>query len=56
MRKERRALKVEVVEMLLNERWPFDEIFPMFTDTFESDKGFYRKAFENVEHDFMRKK
>ena len=45
-----------VLEMLIDEGRGFEEVLPMFTDTFESDKGFYQKAFENVEHDFMRKK
>ena len=47
---------VLVVMMVLDERWGFDDVFPVFGDTLESEKRFQRKSFENVCDDFIREK
>ena len=41
--------------MLGDKRLGFEELFPLFTDTLESDNGFHRKPFEDVNDDLKRK-
>ena len=47
---------VLVVKIVLHKRWGFDDVFPGFGDTLESEKGFQRKSFENVCDDFIWEK
>ena len=42
--------------MVRDERWVFDESFPVFADTLESLQGFHRKTLENVDDYLFRKK
>ena len=47
---------VLVETMVVEKKWGFDDVFPVFGDTLESEKGFQRKSFENVCDDFIREK
>lgn len=49
MEEEKRILMMRVVDMVGDERWGFEEIFPIFTHTSKSNDGFGRKPFENVD-------
>ena len=49
------VLMGRVVEMILDERLGFYEIFPIFADTLEALQGFHRKTYENVSDDFIGK-
>jgi len=47
-----------VVKVLLGEkiRGVLEEVEPIFGDAFESDEGFHRKSFENVDYNVVGQK